>query len=406
MKPFNGLPVVCVFGLMNVELKSLPKVPDFETAEFDCRCYLTDENLQQILVEDRPHVFVSFGKVEDYPNLMASPFEVRKRWLNFENFDDPAGVGRGAYHCFISNIVNERKDVPLVTVFTPTYNIGDRIQKVYASLEAQTYKDWEWVIVDDSEDDGETFEALTALASKDVRVVPFKPHRHSGVIGSLKRQACGLARGEFLLELDHDDEFTPDAIAHVLAGFKQYPEAGFVYTDCAEVTMDMQPLRYGEGWGHGYGSYRTEVYKGRELLVTNASNINPKTIRHIVAAPNHIRAWRRSCYFEIGGHNTDLHVADDYELMVRTFLNTRMVRVPHLCYIQYMDKKSDSNTQRVRNKDIQRLVRYISTSYDKAIHTRFLELGVKDFVWDEKAGRSDMRRKNPPKEPHCTLLAG
>ena len=124
-----------------------------------------------------------------------------------------------------------------------------------------------------------------------------------------------------------------------------------------------------------------------------------------MAAPNHIRSWRATTYAEIGGHGDYIHVADDYELMVRTFLNTRMCRIPEMCYVQYRNY-GVGNTHQSRNSEIQRLVRYFSTFYDKMIHERFLELGVDDFVWQE--GKVSFREmgmiKNKPDESHCTIL--
>ena len=39
----------------------------------------------------------------------------------------------------------------LITIFTPTYNRGKLIQRLYKSLQNQTYNDFEWIIVDDGE---------------------------------------------------------------------------------------------------------------------------------------------------------------------------------------------------------------------------------------------------------------
>jgi len=119
--------------------------------------------------------------------------------------------------------------------------------------------------------------------------------------------------------------------------------------------------------------------------VQDAVHINAKTIRHIVGVPNHIRAWTRKAYFEAGGYSS-LHVADDYELLVRLFLTTRFVLVPKLCYIQFYNTASIGNTQQTRNKEIQRVVRFVSGQYDRRIHERLVELGVDDFVWNEKIG--------------------
>jgi hypothetical protein len=128
---------------------------------------------------------------------------------------------------------------------------------------------------------------------------------------------------------------------------------------------------------------------------------NSVTIRHIVSAPNHLRAWRRSVYDALGGHSPLFHVADDYELCVRTFLHTRMVRIESVGYIQYYN--ATGNTQRVRNKDIQRLVRAVKESYDRRIHERFLDLGVEDFAWNEGRGSADLGVPHRPDAPHAGL---
>lgn len=403
----GGLPVVCVFGAKGLKLLSEQKVPEFETNEFDCRYYDHDEQLQRILSEDRPNVIVTVGKgASSFPNLMRAPFDVRKKWIHFPDVSDPVRMGNATFYCYLHNALGRKKDkIPLVSVFTPAFKTGDKIGRPFRSLMEQQYVNWEWVIVDDSDDNGETFAMLCELADRDTRIRVYR-HQHSGFIGATKHEACMLCRGDYLIELDHDDELTDIACGCVAHAFEQYPEAGFVYTDFAECFEgDRGQFRYPDGWGHGYGSYRTEVYKGTNYSVVNAPNINPKTIRHIVASPNHIRAWRKSFYVEVGGHSRDIHVADDYELMVRTFLNTRMVRVPAFCYIQFRNK--EGNTHMVRNKEIQRLVRHFSQWYDKQIHERFLELGVDDFLYQE--GEPSFWRSGkvgiPDVEPHCTLIA-
>jgi hypothetical protein len=237
---------------------------------------------------------------------------------------------------------------------------------------------------------------MAALCREDHRISAFRSERPCGAIGEVKRRACGLARGEILLELDHDDELTPHALAWVVEAYRKFPDAGFFYTDCAEVFEDGRIATYGDGWGFGFGSYRDEVHEGRALKVTNYPSINSKTIRHIVGVPNHVRAWTRAGYLAAGGHSPEVHVCDDYELLVRTFLTTRMVHIRRLGYIQYYN--SGGNTQRSRNKEIQRLTRYFMQRYNDQIHARFVELGVDDFIWCE-GGRLAWDTPNPAKAP-------
>ena len=396
------LPIICIFGHEDIELAT-PVGEDYEEKRLDCRCYSSDADLEKVLIRDRPHVIVTIGNPSSFLNLIEAPFEIRKRWLHFDTLPDLTQLGTYAYDCYLRNIFSDggADDNPLVTVFTPTYKIGEKIFRPFLSLRKQTYTNWEWIIVDDSDDNGETLRILKRLAKKDHRIQVFKPGEHSGIIGKLKNWACSLGRGQILVELDHDDELTDYALNYIIKGFKQFPEAGFLYTDCAEIFEDGTNFTYRDGWAFGYGSYTDVQYKGRLYKSGNAPNINPKTIRHIISAPNHVRAWRKSFYDSIGGHNKDLHVADDYEIMVRTFLKTRMVRVPKLCYIQYISHTA----QRVRNRDIHRHVRSIKDHYDRMIHDRFLELGCGDFIWDEKKSCSDYNIPNPQVESHVTLIA-
>lgn len=396
------LPRVCIFGAENIVLRSAVTADVSETTELECHCFADDGNLQQILISLDPHVIITAGRVDAYPQLLAAPFEVRRRWLNFPDFGDLDRVGSDAFHCYIAVCLDQREEEPLVSIFTPAYRTGKRFIRAYNSVAAQTYRNWEWVILDDSDDDGATAAMIQSHAENEPRIKLIKRGHHSGVIGEVKYAVCMATRGKILVELDHDDELTPSALAYLISAYRKYPQCGFYYSDNAEVTTDLSPLGYPDGWGWGYGSYREEVYRGKKLLVTNSPNINAKTIRGLVAAPNHLRAWRRDLYMQLGGHNRLLHVADDMDLLIRTFLATTMLRIPKLCYLQYQEGE---NTQRIRNKDIQRHVRYLKARYDRQIHDRFVALNVDDWIWNEKEGYADFRVSNPTIEPTASLVA-
>ena len=400
--PSAKLPVICLFGHKHMTIAT-PAVDDSEETRLDCRCYASDADVEQVLVRDRPDIVITSGDRTAFAALANAPVEVRKRWLHYDILPDRARLGIQAYACYLNNLFggSNGAGTPLVTIFTPTYRPGSRIRRALHSVLDQTYVNWEWILVDDSDDGGRTFEMLTGLAQTDHRIQVFKAWTHSGTIGQLKRWACSLGSGQVLVELDHDDALTNDALELVVRGFQQFPEAGFLYTDCAEVYEDGTNVTYREGWAFGYGAYTDVEYGGRLYKSGSGGNINAKTIRHVVAAPNHLRAWRKTVYDAIGGHNPRLHVADDYELVVRTFLATRMIRVPKLGYIQHRSHSA----QAVRNGDIQRHVRAIRTHYDRQIHERLLGLGCQDFSWDEGRGCSDYTLPNPQVESHATLIA-
>jgi len=258
-----------------------------------------------------------------------------------------------------------------ISVVTPIYNTdGDVLARTWASLKAQTFTDWEWVIWDDSTDEGAWRQVYGFASDERYRVVAHRSHVHCGSIGRVKRRAFMAAEGSILVELDHDDELTPDCLRAVHDAFLD-PAVGFAYSDWCEILPDGQSGKYPPGWAFGYGSEYWSEEHG--VWVMSAPEINPQTIRHIVSAPNHVRAWRSSVYDALGGHDPSLPVADDYELVVRTFLATRFAHIPRMLYRQHI---GPSTAQRVRNGQIQVLVADIAGRYDGAITERFAQIGM------------------------------
>jgi O-antigen biosynthesis protein len=376
-------------------------LPD-EADGFDVHVWADDRDLLARLADARPHAIVTFGDLADFGHIARCPLEYRRRWIHLDDPDAPLeDVASRVIQIFLDVSLNNRfPEVPLVSVFTPSYCTGDRLLRPYTSLVGQTYNNWEWVIYDDSPDD-ETFKFATQLAENDPRIKVFRSHAPCGAIGEVKRRAVGLTRGPLIAELDHDDQLTDHCIADLVEAYNRYPDAGFFYTDCAEVFENGENGHYPDGYGFGFGSYRNEQYNDRNYLVCNYPSINAKTVRHIVGMPNHVRSWRRSAYDAMGGYSGEIHVADDYELCIRTFLSTPMVHIQRFGYIQYLST-TGSNTQRRRNADIQRLVRLFAATYEERIHERFVELGVDDFI--RRDAGLDWSVPNPDPAPIANIV--
>ena len=388
---------VCVFGPKGEYKWQSPAAPSFEEMDYTIVQYDRDDMLNEAIRIWNPHIFITFGPWQNYRTLSAAPYDVRRRWIDAsgKTHDD---VGQSIMARYMEIALVKPTDNPKVSIFTAACNSGDKIFKPLRSIMDQTYKNLEWVIVDDSPTD-ENFKHIESLAAFEPRIKVFKPNTRSGRIGEVKRRACGLCTGDILVEMDHDDELTLTCIESIVLGLKSNPEAGFAYTDCSEVYETGENFEYPAGWALGFGSYRDESYRGKVYKVTNYPAVNAKTMRHIVGTPNHVRAWKRSVYEKIGGHNPDIHVADDYELMIRTFLYTRMLQIKRFGYIQYRHAHNNTN---IRNREIQRLVRYFKEYYDLAIHTRCLQLGDKDACWTS-GNYSNLDLGHPSEFPPLSL---
>ncbi len=269
---------------------------------------------------------------------------------------------------------------PLISVFTGLYDTGPRLRRTYESVLAQSYGGWEWVLVDDSTTD-ETAELVLQLiddprADGRVRLLRQSPAPHS--IGATKATAAGAAFGDVLVELDHDDELRPEALEIIAATFVAHPEVDALYSDWVDwIDTDGGGTSgtFPAGWGFGFGAHASEMLEGRRVIVQLAPPLTWETIRHIVAAPNHVRAWRRDFYHRAGGHDPTLGVADDYDLVVRSFLTGHFTRVPRPLYLQHHDP-AGSNASRRRNDEIQRQVVTIAEAQRAAIDRRCIELAV------------------------------
>jgi glycosyltransferase involved in cell wall biosynthesis len=70
--------------------------------------------------------------------------------------------------------------MPKVTVLTPTYNGAQFIGETVKSIQAQTFKDWEYIIVDDGSTDG-TLTILDKMASNDARIKVVRRDKNGGL---------------------------------------------------------------------------------------------------------------------------------------------------------------------------------------------------------------------------------
>jgi O-antigen biosynthesis protein len=338
-----------------------------------------------------PRVYLSLGtEWEEFRTLNALPLHERKRWLHFNS---PAEIQpSNLFYCWLrcTDPLPENRTIPstrfssntpLVSVFTASYKSKEKIQRPYRSLLNQTYPHWEWVIVDDSGDGDETYRQFLHPLD-DPRVRRYRQDSRNGYIGAIKRYAAGLCTGEILVEVDHDDELTPDCLEKIVHAFQKHPECGFAYGENAEVHVGSHNAHW-YGWDCGFGYsvyYRVWVHEmNRWQNVMKQTAINGSTIRHLVGLPNHPRAWTRDCYHLIGGHREELLVSDDYDMLVRTFLSTKFVAIPNLLYIQYRNENGDNSTFQ-RNQQIQILCRELERNYHQRINTRLKELGLPDEV--------------------------
>lgn len=113
-----------------------------------------------------------------------------------------------------------------VSVVTPVYNGEKFLQATIDSLMAQTFTDWEWVVVDDGSTDS-TPRILEEM--KDSRKIYIR--QPNGGEAVARNTGLSRVRGEFVAFLDADDLYLPNALADLVETMDAHPEYGVVFAD-------------------------------------------------------------------------------------------------------------------------------------------------------------------------------
>lgn len=352
-----------------------------------------NSDIYRLIKDYRADVVVLIGSDS---NIKKNGF-IERFLISYKCIPDDTQIANDVLRKVVENHCNPQ--IPKFSVFTPAFKTGERIHRTYESLRNQTLDDWEWVVVDDSPlDHNELWEVLNLLADADYRIKPQRLLPNSdGRVGLVKNRSCSLSNGEWLVELDHDDTLTKECLSTILAASQKFPDAGFIYSDCTEIGSDGNFRQYDDRidwdfygsqdnyYNFGYSGHSWENVDGEKTLRHHSPSINPISIRFNVSMPNHVRAWRRDIYQKIGGHSQTLALADDFELIIRTFLETRMIHIKKVLYTQYNNGRS---TVDLNSFEINRLSRIIKDVYNERIHQKILDLGFHDWEWDNEKNTS------------------
>ena len=275
---------------------------------------------------------------------------------------------------------------PLLSVITPTHNVK-WLADCWASLKSQTYTNFEWLVsVNDAKGKREalnqTAAAVQAIVGDDPRVRILHDHAPFSHVGQRKAFAFGSATGEVAIEYDHDDLLTPDALEEIAKAFTD-PAVGFVYSDFADFhdgavdpkgkpiqgnltyrAPDVRPGWLQTGFTFYDANVLARVRPGKYECVHSPAATAHK-VSHIYTAPNHVRAWRRSVYEAIGGHDPSFAIADDHELICRTYLATKFHHIEKPLYLYRITGENTwshnvrpikETSDRIQNDYLERLV--------------------------------------------------
>lgn len=222
----------------------------------------------------------------------------------------------------------------MLTFYTPTHRPQELI-KPYRALRAFPYQAdtrLRWLILLNGE---ASIDDVPCDVKNDPRVIlKCAPTGTSSNIGALKKLACDMALAETecvsLVELDHDDELTLDAI-EALSSYAHAEKFHFSNTGCYGA------FNRAYGWdAHTEKLQTSNTEDAKPYWVHEAFECNARSLCEIFYAPNHVRMWGREAYIRSGKYLESLEVCDDQDLLIRTYLTgTEMVHINKALYVQH-----------------------------------------------------------------------
>jgi glycosyltransferase involved in cell wall biosynthesis len=232
------------------------------------RRILTDEDMRVRLRELGP--------------VQASKFTLKRaNETLIETLDDLAGKGRRPD-------ATVRWEPPTVGVATPSYNSGEFIRDTIDSVLTQDYPHVRYVVMDGGSTDA-TIDVLRSYGDR----LDWVSEPDGGQSDAVNR---GIERvgGDIVAFLNADDAYEPGAIATAVERFRERPGAALVYGTAVQLDFDGNPVR------------TTHVLAADHKSL---AGFNPISQPAAFASGD---VWR-----EVGGLDTSLHLALDYELWMR-----------------------------------------------------------------------------------------
>lgn len=240
------------------------------------------------------------------------------------------------------NFQSAANHAPVVSVLMPVYNARLYLRRTVDSILAQTFTDFEFIIIDDGSTDGST-EILRRYAASDARIrLVSRPN--TGYVVALN-EAIGLAGGRYLARMDADDLAMPDRLALQARFLDEHPDHVLIGGVCDFIDEEDRFLRRSMTI---FGNEENQ----RHALKGSTTLIHPTWM------------MRRDAVAKVGLYDPSLMPAEDIDLMLRLGEIGRIDNLPQILLRYRMHDQS------VSSRKHQQQLRCMRTAVERAVARR------------------------------------
>jgi glycosyltransferase involved in cell wall biosynthesis len=197
--------------------------------------------------------------------------------------------------------------MPLVSAIIPAYNgVSRYLEQAIGSILAQTFQDYELIVVDDASTDNT---ARLVLRFSQVRY--FRRAANGGQAAA-RNDGARLAKGEFLAFLDQDDLWEPSLLQETMRVLTDDPDAAVVHCDGYQVNEQNAILEYDAAMKQQDSI--TQMLRGGHDVATSGS------------------LFRKTCFDAVGGYDEHLTIWEDIDLAIRLHQRFPILHLPTPLY--------------------------------------------------------------------------
>jgi len=193
------------------------------------------------------------------------------------------------------------------------------LRRAILSVEKQVYPRWELCILDDASTERRLWPFLQKYARRDSRIKLMR-RMENGHISAASNDALGLANGDFVALLDHDDELAPTALYFVAWALNKNRALQLLYSD--EDKLDAENRRPEP---HFKSNWNPELFLAQNFI-------------------SHLGVYRTDLVRKVGGFRVGFEGAQDYDLTLRCIERIRPDQIKHLPFVLYHWRMADEST--------------------------------------------------------------
>jgi glycosyltransferase involved in cell wall biosynthesis len=259
--------------------------------------------------------------------------------------------------------------MPKISIIIPAYNSSLFLKRTVESVLAQTFTDWELLIIDDCSTDN-TRELAAEFTKQDARIKLYQTLRNSGGPAAPKNLGFKMSQGELIAYLDHDDEWLPAKLTTQIDLFANSPKKNLGLVSCGVDLIDDS----GKCFGVFIPLKKENPFP--EILLRNPIHSNSSVL------------LKREVIEAVGGRDEAMKYSEDWDMWIRVAKAGYVIDHIYKPLVRYhFHKENATKTLGYLSKiaDVEYVFKKQKDLYKKYnyVHVGFFRLGVMYFLGDD-----------------------